>query len=185
MDVTIEDNGTKIKITSGTEVKNIIKSQIREIEVIKINIIKIDIGKDALENVFINFADVTSPVKPDPESLRDTLLSFLETSGGVSAKESRQVEQIDILNSLKTTSQNLQGLINEIDNKTPFQPLVIDKSGANVVYKGYAPIGTATGAPLWAIEKIRSSRGIETHFWADGNMMFDNIWDNRETLIYN
>lgn len=184
MAVIIEDNGTKIKITSGTDVTNVIKSQIKGIEVIKTNIIKIDIGKDALENVFFSFADVSSPVKPSPESLRDLLLSYLESTGGSDAKESRQLEQTDVLNAIKATSQNLQTLVNSIDSKTVYQPLIIDKSGANVVYRGYAPAGTATGSALWAIEKVTSAKGIETHLWADGDMKFDNVWNNRETLIY-
>ncbi len=184
MEVIIEDNGTKIKITSGLEVKNVIKSQIREIEVIKTNIIKIDIGRDALENVFINFPDVTSPLKPSPESLRDLLLSFLESAGGSDAKESRQLEQTEVLNALKATSLSLQVLVGNIDNKTMFQPLIIDRSGANVVYKGYAPVGTATDSALWAIEKVSSLKNVETHLWADGDMKFDNVWNNRETLIY-
>lgn len=184
MTVTIEDNGTKIKITSDGEVRNIIKTQIREIEVIKTNIIKIDIGRDALENVFINFADVTSPTKPDPESLRDALLAFLETGIGTGAKESHQLEEIDILNTLKTTTLSLQNLTSDLDNKAFFQPLIIDKSGANVIYNGYAPVGTPVGSPLWAIEKVTSSKGVETHLWADGDKKFDNVWSNRETLTY-
>jgi hypothetical protein len=184
MAVTIEDNGTKIKITSGTEVKNVIKSQIREIEVIKTNIIKIDIGRGALENVFIAFADVTVPVKPDPESLRDALLVFLETSGGSLAKEEKQSQEVGLLTDLKTTVLTLQGLITSLDNKAFLQPSLVDNSGAGVVYKGYSAVGTLTTSPLWAIEKVRSQSGLETHTWADGNKNFDNIWNNRESLTY-
>jgi hypothetical protein len=182
MATTIEDNGTKIKITSNGEVRNVIKSQIRDIGVIKTNIITIDIGAGALENIFIPFADVTAPSKPDPESLRDAILAFLETGG--LAKEARQIEENGLLNDLKTAATNLQNVVSSIDSKNFYQPLMIDKSGANVVYRGYASVGTPTKSPLWAIEKVTSAKSIETHTWADGDMKFDNVWDNRETLIY-
>lgn len=184
MAVTIEDNGTKIKITSGTEVRNIMKSQIREIEVIKTDIIKIDIGKGALENIFIAFTDVTVPAKPDPKTLRDAILAFLESTGGTGAKEAKQTEEIELLTGLKTSVLTLQGLVTSIDNKAFYQPLLVDNSGAGVVYKGYATIGTLTSAASWAIEKISSSKGLETHAWADGDRNFDNIWEKRETLTY-
>lgn len=185
MAVTIEDNGAKIRITSGTEVRNVMKSHIREIEVIKTNIIKIDIGRGALENIFIVFADVSAPLKPDPESLRDALLVFLESSGGSLAKEDKQVQEISLTTELKNTTILLQGLITSLDSKTFYQPLLVDNSGAGVVYKGYAGIGTVTSEALWAIEKIRTQGGLETHTWADGNKNFDNVWNNRESLTYN
>lgn len=184
MATTIEDNGTKIKITSGTEVRNIMKTHIREVEVIKTDIIKIDIGGGALENVFISFSDVAVPSKPDAEALRDAILAFLEISGGNGAKESKQIEEIETLNGLKASVIVLQGIVNSIDSKAFYQPLLVDSSGAGVVYKGYALIGTLTSAPLWAIEKIRSLRGLETHTWAEGNKNFDKVWDNRESLTY-
>jgi hypothetical protein len=183
MATTIEDNGTKIKITTDTEVRNVIKSRIKEIDVIKTNIIMIDIGVGALENIFIPYADVTAPAKPDPASLRDAILAFLET-GGIEAKEAKQTEEINLIGDLKATVQSLQNALASIDSKEFFKPLIVDKSGANVVYNGYAIPGTLTNAGAWAIEKVTSSKGIELHTWADGDMKFDNVWDNREKLIY-
>lgn len=183
MAVTIEDNGTKIKITSEAEARSIIKARIREIEVIKTNILKIDLGRGALENIFIPFAEVSSPLKENPEALRDTLLGFLENSGGSGAKESKQDQQIELLNNLKSSILTTQELVASIDNKNFFQPLLVDNN-AGVIYRGYAAIGTETKAALWAIERISSHKGLETHSWADGNRNFDNVWDDREKLIY-
>jgi len=183
MAISIEDNGTKIKITNGTEVRNIMKSQVREIEVIKTNIIKIDIGQGALDNIFIPFADVTVPLKSDPETLRDTILTFLESVGGNGAKEANQVQEIELLSGLKNSIQTLQGLITSIDNKSFYQPLLVDNN-AGVIYRGYAAIGADPKAAVWAIERISSSKGLQTHKWADGDRNFDNIWDKREELIY-
>lgn len=183
MAVTIEDNGTRIKITDGIDVRNVIKTQIRGIEVIKSNIIMIDIGDGVLENIFIPYADVTVPVKPDPASLRDAILAFLDT-GGIEAKEAKQIQEISLLTDLKATIVSLQTLVTSIDGKSYYKPIIVDKSGANVVYNGYAVPGTLSSAALWAIEKVTSSKGIELHTWADGDMKFDNIWNNRESLTY-
>lgn len=183
MAITIEDNGTRIKIASEIEVRSIIKSRIREIEVIKTNIIKIDIGKGALENIFIPFAEVTSPSKESPEALRDALLGFLETTGGSGAKESKQDQQIELLNNLKISINTIQGFITSIDGKAFYQPILVDNN-AGIIYRGYAAIGADQKAAIWAIERITSVKGLQSHKWADGDRNFDNIWDNREQLTY-
>ena len=48
MSVQITNNGASLKIVDGTDTRNIMKNQILEIAVIKTNIVKIDIGKGAL-----------------------------------------------------------------------------------------------------------------------------------------
>ncbi|MBL7932315.1 MAG: hypothetical protein JNL60_10450, partial [Bacteroidia bacterium] len=70
---TITDNGASLKLTIGTQIRNITKSQIIEVSVIKTNIIKIDIGQGALHNIFIPYTDVTSPVTANAAALRDKI----------------------------------------------------------------------------------------------------------------
>ncbi len=99
---TITDNGASIKLTIGTQVRNVIKAQIIEITVIKTNIIKIDIGQGPLDNIFIPYADVTAPLTADPEALRDAITALLTSAANsLSATEAKQTEQIDILNTVK------------------------------------------------------------------------------------
>lgn len=55
----------------------------------------------------------------------------------------------------------------------------------NLIYKGEAEAGTLFSQPLWRIRKIViSDDGDVSETWADGNSNFDNIWDNRVSLIY-
>ena len=61
---------------------------------------------------------------------------------------------------------------------------VQENSGdANIEYVGKALPGAATGSPSWKIKKIDCTTGTIITL-ADGNLNFDNIWDNRESLSY-
>lgn len=58
-----------------------------------------------------------------------------------------------------------------------------DTSTANVTYVGKASTGTATASALWQIKKIDETSGMIIT-WADGNASYDNVWNNRTSLIY-
>lgn len=61
---------------------------------------------------------------------------------------------------------------------------IVDEASATVTYIGKAEPGSLESAPVWQIKKI-TIVGTETIFtWADGNVSFDNIWDNRASLTY-
>jgi hypothetical protein len=189
MAITIENNGASLKITDGASVRNVYKSQIVEIAVIKANIIKIDIGQGALNNVFIPFVDVTQPVTPNAAALRDALNDLLApASGGLvagSATEAKQTEQIGILTTMSGSLDSIKGLVGRLDDKTFYEELLVDDGGAGVIYTGYALNGGANqGQPVWAIKRIRKEGDVSITTWADGNKNFDNVWDNREVLIY-
>ena len=49
-------------------------------------------------------------------------------------------------------------------------------------YIGKATPGTATSSSLWQIKRIEDSTGDIT--WADGDSIFDNVWDNITSLSY-
>jgi len=61
--------------------------------------------------------------------------------------------------------------------------LQVDSVG-NTTYIGYAEPGTVTSAPTWAVKRIIESGQDVSITWANGDFNFDNIWDNRLTLIY-
>ena len=54
----------------------------------------------------------------------------------------------------------------------------------NQVFKGVALPSTATSAALWKIRKIETIGAVTTVAYADGNSLFDNIWDDRLSLTY-
>ena len=53
-----------------------------------------------------------------------------------------------------------------------------------MIYNGFAIPGSKTSDPVWAIERITSKKGLLSTQWAGGNKSFNNIWDNRATLIF-
>lgn len=59
----------------------------------------------------------------------------------------------------------------------------VDAASSTVTYIGNAAPGTATSSALWRVKKIDTSSGTAITF-ADGNDLFDNVWDNRASLSY-
>lgn len=180
----ITDDGPSIKIIIGTKTRNVIKSTIEDITSVDGTILKIDIGRGPLGNIFIPYTDVSVPVTaglPALVAAVNAMLAPLDTS---TATEARQIEQITLLNTLTLSLASIQSIVNALDKKIFTEPLRIDDSGVKVVYKGYAIEGTNEADPTWAIERIENVDEVELHSWADGNKNFDNIWTNRESLVY-
>lgn len=61
--------------------------------------------------------------------------------------------------------------------------LRLDEASATVTYVGEAAIGSATASAVWRIKKLDSTSGLVIT-WADGDELFDNVWDNRASLSY-
>ena len=59
----------------------------------------------------------------------------------------------------------------------------IDDLGSTI-YIGYAAPGALTADASWKIMRMSVSGTVTTVQWADGNDGFDNIWDNRASLLY-
>ena len=52
-------------------------------------------------------------------------------------------------------------------------------------YIGIASPGTATSAASWKIKKlIYTGTNVTSVIWADGDLNFDNIWNNYASLSY-
>ncbi len=185
MAIEITNNGASLKIKNGALIRNIMKNQILEIVVVKTNIIKIDNGKGVLYNLFIPYADVTIPVTADPEALKDAINDMMAVSVIVgNATEAKQIEEIVKLNNLNTTVSQIQTSVSTLDSKIFFEPVLIDESNPNIIYKGFASPSANLQDAVWAIQKISNTGDVCSYQWADGNKNFDNIWNNRLSLLY-
>ena len=60
----------------------------------------------------------------------------------------------------------------------------IDQASATVTYIGQAAPGTATSAASWRIQRMSVSGTVTTLEYADGDLNFNNVWDNRAALTY-
>jgi hypothetical protein len=69
-----------------------------------------------------------------------------------------------------------------LNNRT-FREDIVD---ATTSYQGYALPGTATSAAAWQITRSTKdgSGNVTAVLFADGNDLYDNVWDNRASLSY-
>ncbi len=185
MTTQIENNGNSLKVTTDGNSRFIMKSQISEVEIAYGTIIKIDIGKGALNNVFIDQLEVTLPVSSDVTDLRDKIIGMLQASIGAGlATEIKQTEQTTELQAVKNAVTDIKDKIASVNDKLFFEPRICDETNANTIYRGYALTGIAGEAAGWAIQKTTNNRGVVSNQWADGNKNFDKVWNNRKALIY-
>ena len=56
-------------------------------------------------------------------------------------------------------------------------------STVSVVYVGVASVGSVTSDPVWQIVRYDLSSGVSTGY-SDGDILFDNVWDDRVSLSY-
>jgi hypothetical protein len=61
---------------------------------------------------------------------------------------------------------------------------IMDTSGGSTIYMGEANHGTATSVAKWRISQMVIGGGTITIYFADGNDLFDNEWDERDNLDY-
>jgi hypothetical protein len=189
MAVQIVNSGAAIKITTNGAVRRILKSQIWEISVIKTNVIKLDLGQGALHNIYINFSDVDSPVTATPDALCDNINNMMQSLVSGGATEQNQLSEITQLQNISNGISSLSTAISSggSGGSSAFnEALIVDESNPNIIYRGYAVAGANVAAAVWAIKKTVSNANgdVTTTTWADGNQNFDNIWNNRATLVY-
>ena len=78
--IQIFNDGASIRVVTDGVAKFVTKDDVQEIVVVKNTIVKVDTGRGALRNTFINHPDVTIPLAPSPEALRDIINAMLQTT---------------------------------------------------------------------------------------------------------
>lgn len=61
---------------------------------------------------------------------------------------------------------------------------IYDTTDGTVIYVGMAAKSAAAASAVWRIQKYSVSGAVITMTWADGNDLFDNVWNNRSSLTY-
>jgi hypothetical protein len=159
------------------------KDQVRTIDIIKGNVIRIDIGEGPLKNIFIKHSDVTFPVSVDAQELR-TMINGMMNSEVHDLSLAKEATQQGILTQL----QAIVAVIATIkDRELDFSlstPSRIDESNPNMVYRGWhARFGMVDSAE-WAIERVTRVNDVEIHEWAFGHKKQIYVWNNRESINY-
>ncbi|MBK6937006.1 MAG: hypothetical protein IPH18_09110 [Chitinophagaceae bacterium] len=78
MAIEIFNDGASLRILNKGSVILVSKLQIKTIETIRNDVVRLDIGEGALKNIYIKFADVTTPAGlADAGQLRDAINAML------------------------------------------------------------------------------------------------------------
>jgi hypothetical protein len=184
MAIEIFNDGGCIRILSNNNTLLISKGQIKTIDTIRTDTVRIDIGEGPLKNIYIKNAEVITPQTfANPEDLRDAISAMLQSNISGVATEFNQLEEISQLNQILAVLLDIKTLVSKLQGGRG-NPLMIDESTPGTVYYGYAVAGADTAAAIWAVLRAVRRRDIMVYSWADGDELFDNIWDDRLTLNY-
>jgi hypothetical protein len=172
----IYDSSACIKILLNGNSFYINKAQIKTIDTIRNDTVRIDIGEGALKNVYVKLADVQYPQGlADAAAVRDYIIGLMVQSALVKDPIfadffTKLIEQIKSVFSYTQSGGRI--------------PLREDESQPYIIYKGYAAPNANTADAVWAIQKITRINDEIIYEWADGNDFYDNVWDNRFVVQY-
>jgi hypothetical protein len=174
----IFNDGACIRIENGTKILLVAKEQIKTIDTIQTNIVRIDIGEGPLKNIFINYQDVTAPVVASANELRDLIKAML-VSDQYDGGDATEQGQLNILNKLTDISAILETIkLSEVD-LSKVEPSVIDESNPNMIYRGWHKgVGNPSGNE-WAIQRIRREDDVNYYEWAWGAQNQVHVWNDR------
>ncbi len=180
------NDGACIRLISNGNVLLINKQQIKTVDTVRNDTVRIDTGQGALKNIYIRFDDVIIPGRLiDAGDLRDYINNFLTTSVSGGATEVKQDIEIQLLTQIAVLLTDIKTMVGRYTGGSARgNPQRIDESNPNEIYNGYAAAGASTGDPVWAIERISRRGDIIVYAWADGNENFDNTWEDRLALDY-
>jgi hypothetical protein len=82
------------------------------------------------------------------------------------------------------TLQAVEAAIAGLGGAVAYATEVDKTSTVDVIYVGDAAIGSVTSGAVWRIQKIDKTGGNVSIKWADGDDLFNNIWDNRLSITY-
>ena len=176
----------RIQLTNApNDVKTlmVVKEQIKTVDIIKSNIVRLDIGEGALKNIYLNYQDVTFPTVTSADQLRDHIISLLKSDindGDYPREDTLQ----EILGMLLNNYNQLKGIKAQGEDLSRLEPIFVDESNPNVIYKGWSSNIDDPASSLWAIQRISRVGDVVIYEWADGNQFYDNVWDNRVQLQY-
>ena len=59
-----------------------------------------------------------------------------------------------------------------------------EEVSSTLTYFGEAAPGAAESDPVWRMKRMTTTGGLTKVEFADGNVNFDNVWDDRASLTY-
>jgi hypothetical protein len=93
----------------------------------------------------------------------------------VSGKKSLDVNVTDI---------TLNYANDSVTSYSPEYKTIVDEASTTITYVGKAVAGSATSASVWQVSKYTVSGNTLVQTTADGDFLFNNVFDNRASLTY-
>lgn len=183
MDFQIFNDGAVIRIENGTKTLLVSKEQVKTIDTIQNNIVRIDIGEGPLKNIFINYQDVVAPAVASANELRDLIKGML-LSDQYTGGDATEQGQVNILNKLGDIATILASIKEREADISQIEPSRIDESNPNVIYRGWHGQYGFIDLEEWAIERIRRSDDEIVSEWAFGTKNQVYKWTERAGLLY-
>ena len=177
------NDGASIRIENGAKILFVTKDQVKTIDTIQNNIVRIDIGEGPLKNIFINYQDVEQPVVASANELRDLINQMLLTEN-YAGGDAKEVTQLSILNQIQSIATSLATIKDKEIDFSQFEPTRVDESNPNLVYRGWHARFGEPDVAEWAIERITRVNDEEIHEWAFGHKKQIYIWNDRLSLSY-
>ena len=181
--VQISNDGAVIRIEKNGKTLLVAKDQVKTIDIVHTNIVRIDIGEGPLKNIFLNYQEVGSPVVGSANELRDTINAMMLTDAYLGG-DAKEVTQVSILNQVSQLTNVLVAMnLRELD-QTKAEPSRIDESNPNMIYRGWHARFGIPEEHEWAIERVRQVNDEIIHEWAFGTKKLIYQWSQRETFNY-
>jgi hypothetical protein len=60
----------------------------------------------------------------------------------------------------------------------------VDEVDTDTAYIGTAVVGSSPASAVWRIRKIITENDVTSVLYADGDSLYDNVWNNRLSLTY-
>lgn len=193
MPTQVINDGNVIRIINNSSVLLVQKGQIRTIDTVQGDTIRIDIGEGALHHIYVKYADVTQPVLANVGLLRDAIKAMLpqeinvigNIGGGADAATStKQDAQTEKLTAMTTLLETIKNTLAWMSNSPYDEPSRVDESVPHIVYYGYAGPGVKPDFANWAIKRVTRTGDLFIYEWADGSNAFSHVWDRRYDLNY-
>lgn len=177
------NDGAVIRIENGTKTLLVTKEQVKTIDTVKDNIVRIDIGEGPLKNIFVNFQEVLAPAVASASELRDLVKGWL-LSDNYNGGDATEATQLSILTKLGDLAIILQAMKQQEADLTKSEPSRLDESNPYMVYRGWHSKWGVPDGREWAIERLRREGDEIIHEWAFGNNRAIYPWTDRLNLQY-
>jgi hypothetical protein len=179
----IFNDGAVIRIENGTKILLVSKEQVKTIDTIQNNVVRIDIGEGPLKNIFINYQDVTNPAVGSANELRDLIKQWM-LGDNYNGGDATEAGQVNILNKLGDIALILDAIKQKEADLTQLEPSRIDEANPYMVYRGWHKAFGDEQANEWAIQRITRKDDQIIYEWAFGTQRQIYKWWDRANFAY-